>query len=168
MVKFKVKIQRDNRDPEKQGWTYIIISKTIAEKLNPNDRRGFRVKGKLDDFAISQTSLLPVKEGRYLLPINARLRKGTGKGEGDTLTVQLEVDKKEPKLSQDLLVCLADEPKAEAFFNKLTKSHQRYFSNWVESAKTDSTRTKRIMLTLDALAKGKDFGQMIRDEKASR
>src|ERR1051325_5216195 len=166
MVRFTVTIQQDSRDPEKQGWSFIIINKTISNKLNPGVRKGFRVKGKLDNYEIKQTSLLPVSGERFMLPINARMRKATGKKAGDKLVVEMEVDKTKLKLSTDLLVCLKDEPTAEKYFKSLPPSHQRYFSNWIEGARTEPTRAKRIALTLAALSRQMHFGMMLREEKS--
>ena len=166
MIRFTVTIQQDSRDPEKQGWSFIIINKTISNKLNPGVRKGFRVKGKLDNYEIKQTSLLPVSGERFMLPINARMRKATGKKAGDKLVVEMEVDKTKLKLSTDLLVCLKDEPTAEKYFKSLPPSHQRYFSNWIEGARTEPTRAKRIALTLAALSRQMHFGMMLREEKS--
>jgi uncharacterized protein YdeI (YjbR/CyaY-like superfamily) len=63
------------------------------------------------------------------------------------------------------LECLADEPQALDFFDKLAKSHQRYFSNWIESAKTESTKTRRIAQAVNALSYGLGFSEMIRLNK---
>jgi len=60
---------------------------------------------------------------------------------------------------------LQDEPESLEYFNSLTKGHQNYFTNWINSAKTDPTKAKRIAATLDALNKKWDFGQMIRAMK---
>ena len=90
------------------------------------------------------------------------LRKRIKKQKGDKLKVQMEVDKKEKKLSGDFLECIADEPKALEFFYTLTKSHQHYFSNWIESAKTDGTKAKRIAQAVNALAIKLGFPEMLR------
>jgi len=166
MIRFTVTIEQDSRDPEKQGWSFIILNKTLSTKLNPGVRKGFRVKGKLDNYEIKQTSLLPLSGERFMLPINATMRKATGKKAGDKLVVQMEVDKEKLKLSTDLLVCLKDEPAAEKYFKSLPPSHQRYFSNWVEGAKTETTRAKRITLALAALSRQKHFGIMLREAKS--
>jgi hypothetical protein len=165
MIRFKAEIRQDSRDPEKKGWSFIIINKTLSNKLNPGVRKGFRVKGRLDNYEIKMTSLLPVSGERFMLPINAKMRKATGKQAGDKLVVEMEVDKGKLKLSDDLLVCLKDEPEAEKYFKSLAPSHQRYFSKWVEDAKTEGTRTKRISLTLAALSRKYDFGRMIREAR---
>ncbi|HZY82881.1 MAG TPA: hypothetical protein VFE50_25350 [Cyclobacteriaceae bacterium] len=54
MIKFTATIEIDSRDPDKLGWSFIIINKTLSEKLNPGVRKGFRVKGRLDKFEIKQ------------------------------------------------------------------------------------------------------------------
>ena len=56
----------------------------------------------------------------------------------------MKVDTFEKPLSVDFMECLSDEPKALEKFNSLPKGHQRYFSKWIEDAKTDPTKTKRI------------------------
>jgi hypothetical protein len=164
MVKFTATIDVDSRDPDKLGWSFIIIGKTIANKLNPGVRKGFRVKGKLDNHEIRQTSLLPVKGGRFMLPFNATMRKATGKKAGDKIVVEMEVDRKPLKLSDDLIVCLKDEPKAYEFFRTLAPSHQRYFSKWIDDAKTEETRAKRITRALSALSRNMHFGQLLKEK----
>jgi uncharacterized protein YdeI (YjbR/CyaY-like superfamily) len=60
---------------------------------------------------------------------------------------------------------LNDEPIALANFNKLPGSHQKYYSKWIESAKTEQTKTKRIAQAVNALTKNLHYGQMIRSLK---
>jgi hypothetical protein len=166
MIKFKATIEIDSRDPDKVGWSFIIINKTLSDKLNPGVRKGFRVKGKLDNFEIKQTSLLPVSGGRFMLPFNAKMRKGTSKKAGDKVVVQMEVDKAPVKLSTDLVACLKDDPPSYAFFKTLVPSHQRYFSKWIDDAKTGPTKEKRIMMAVSALSRKMNFVQMIREAHA--
>ena len=111
---------------------------------------------------------MPMGGGSFILPVNADMRKGTGKRKGAMLKVQLEAETKQQEISPELIDCLADEPKAQAFFKTLTPGHQRYFSNWIESAKTVPTRSKRIAQAITALAKGLGFGEMLRALKKDR
>jgi uncharacterized protein YdeI (YjbR/CyaY-like superfamily) len=62
-----------------------------------------------------------------------------------------------------LIACLEDEPTAMRFFQKLPGSHQRYFSKWIDSAKGEGTKAKRIALSVNALARGKGYAEMIRE-----
>jgi len=62
----------------------------------------------------------------------------------------------------DLLACLEDEPEAMAFFQSLAASHRKYFSKWIDDAKTDATRTKRLVQAVEGLKRKMDYGTMIR------
>ncbi|MFZ6014579.1 MAG: DUF1905 domain-containing protein [Bacteroidota bacterium] len=168
MITFSARIQKFANQGEKTGWTYIEISRRQAEQLKPDSRVSFRVKGKLDAHPIQKAALLPMGEGKYILPLNASIRKGIGKKAGDTLKVQFEVDGREYKLSHDFIQCLKDDPKAYDFFKTLSKSHQHYFGKWIDSAKTISTKTKRITLSVIALASRQGFSEMLRANKKVR
>jgi uncharacterized protein YdeI (YjbR/CyaY-like superfamily) len=78
------------------------------------------------------------------------------------LRVQLETDKSALAINPELLECLQDEPLAMENFKKMPGSHQHYYSKWIESAKTDVTRAKRIAMTVTAMLRGMDYGEMLR------
>jgi hypothetical protein len=165
MITFSTTIQRFDKQGEKTGWTYIEISASQAQKLKPNTKVSFRVKGKLDDFEIEKTALIPMGDGKFILPINATIRKGISKKQGDKLKVALEADNREIALSRDLITCLKDDPQAYTFFKSLPKGHQQYFSKWIESAKTAQTKTKRIVMAVVALAQKQGYPEMMRANK---
>lgn len=168
MVRFTADIKKFDNQGEKTGWTYIHIPAAIAQKLKPDNKKGFRVKGKLDDYPFSMIALLPMGEGDFIMALNAAMRRGIKKQKGGTVQVKMEVDTNEIKPPDELIECLQDEPEALAYFNGLTKGHQNYFTNWINSAKTDPTRTNRIAATLNALNKKWDFGQMLRAMKSQK
>lgn len=111
---------------------------------------------------------MPMGGGSFILPFNAGMRKGTGKRKGAMLKVQLQAETTVKALNAELMDCLADEPKALSFFKTLTPGHQRYFSNWIESAKGEQTRAKRIAQSVTALEKSMGYGEMIRSHKKER
>lgn len=162
MVQFTATIKRFGQQGEKTGWTYIDVSAAIAEKLKPGNKKGFRVKGKLDEYSFSMIALLPMGGGDFIMTLNAATRKGIQKQKGATVFVKMEVDNNAIKPPEELMECLQDEPEALVYFNSLTKGHQNYFINWINSAKTDATKAKRIAAILNALNKHWDYGQMIR------
>ena len=164
MVSFTATIKQFSQRGEKTGWYYLDIPADLAELIKPGNKRSFRVKGKLDKHQIKQVSLLPMGQGNFILPVNAIMRKAIRKNKGAMVNVQLAEDKKELAICQELLGCLADEPIALQNFQKLPPSHQRYFSNWITSAKTDPTKAKRIVKSVNALARGLNFGEMFREE----
>ena len=165
MIKFTTIILRFDKKGEKTGWTYIVIPADIAGKIKPGNRKSFHVKGKLDNYSFRRTALLPIGEGEFILPINATIRKAIGKRCGAMLTVQVEEDKSDFVFNLDLMVCLTDEPSALTFFKKLPGSHQRYFSKWIDSAKTDATKAKRITMAVNAMTRGKGFAEMLREKQ---
>jgi sugar phosphate isomerase/epimerase len=165
MIQFNTIIKKFDRQGEKTGWTYIEIPAAVAHKLNPANKKGFRVKGRLDDYKFSMVALLPMGDGNFIMALNATMRKSIRKQKGASLKVQMEVDTNEIKPPEELMECLKDEPEALEYFNVLTKGHQNYFTNWINSAKTDPTKAKRIAAALNALNKKWDFGQMIRAMK---
>lgn len=166
MISFNTIIQKFAQQGEKTGWSYIAISQQQAEKINPGVKKSFRVKGMLDNFKIEKIALLPMGEGDFILPMNATLRKGTGKAAGDKIKVELELDSRELKISSDFIKCLKDDARAYEFFKTLPKGHQNYFSNWIDSAKTTATKTKRITMAVIALAARQGYGEMIRANKS--
>ena len=168
MIKFTTTILKFAEQGEKTGWTYIVIPTDLAQKLKPNNKKSFRVKGKLDTHAIKQAALIPMGEGDFILPLNAALRKAIGKRKGAQLQVQLALDDSAFLFSKEMMECLEDEPKALENFKKLSGSEQKYFSKWIDSAKTAETKAKRIVLTLDAMLKGYHYGQMIRSLKKDK
>ena len=165
MVQYTTTIHRFEKQAEKTGWTYIEIPADIAQQLKPGNKKSFRVKGKLDNYKIAGVSLLPMGGGTFIMAINAAMRKGIGKKHGAMIKVLLEEDKKAYQLNKDFLECLQDEPKASAAFDAMPKSFQNYYSKWIEAAKTEPTKTKRIALAVSTLAKGMSFPEMIRSQQ---
>lgn len=168
MIKFTTLILKFDTQGEKTGWTYIEIPAAIAHKLMPDNKRSFRVKGLLDSYAIKGIALLPMGGGNFIMALNASIRKGIKKRKGAILNVQLEVDNEQISPPLELVDCLADEPGAQAFFNSLAKSHRNYFIKWIETAKTEPTKIKRIAQVVNALSKKIDYGLMLRSAKQDK
>ena len=166
MKTFKAVIHKFDKNGEKTGWCYIYVPIDISEALSPNNKKSFRVKGTLDKFDIEGVALIPIGSGEFIIPINASMRKGTHKFTGATLTVCIERDTKEYALNSDFILCLEDAPHAYEHFKSLPKSHQNYYSKWIESAKTETTKSKRITQALEALGMKLSYAEMIRMNKA--
>jgi hypothetical protein len=165
MIRFSTRIQKFDKKGEKTGWSYIEISHSQAQKLKPGCKVSFRVRGLLDQHKIEKTAILPMGDGSFILPVNGSMRKAINKEAGDNLTVALEADERPLTLSADFIKCLKDEPRAYDFFKSLPRGHQNYFSKWIDSAKTISTKTKRITMAVIALGSGQGFPEMMRANK---
>jgi hypothetical protein len=168
MITFTTTIQKFDKKGEKTGWSYIEISAAQAKKLKPGTKTSFRVKGKLDHYTLKQTALIPMGDGKFILPINGTMRKGTGKKHGDALKVMLETDESKFVMNADFMACLKLDPDAYTFFKALAPGHKRYFSKWIDSAKTSPTKTKRIVMAVNALSRKMGFPEMLREEKRNK
>jgi hypothetical protein len=162
MIKFNTTILKFDKQGEKTGWTYIEISATQAKKINPGVKVSYRVKGKFDQFAFEKIALLPMGEGSFIIPLKGEVRKAIGKKMGDKLTVEIELDSRQIAPSADFMACLKDDPEAMKFFKTLPGSHQRYFSKWIDDAKTMQTRAKRIAMALTSFSRKQGFQEMMR------
>ncbi len=165
MIVFKTILLKFDKQGEKTGWTYIEVPQHIADKIKPGYKRSYRVKGTLDEFKIQSVAMIPMGGGDFIIPVNAVMRKAIMKRKGDTVKVSLEVDEAIVKISTTLMECMEDDPAALDYFKKLPKSHQNYYSKWIESAKTEGTKAKRIALTINACSKKMSFSQMMQSQK---
>lgn len=166
MLIFESIIEKFEANGEKTGWSYIFISKDMAHQIKPNEKRSFRVKGKLDKLAVAGLSLTPVGQGDFILALKADLRKKLKKEAGAPILVSLELDADfKIEMPQDLEICLAEEHDLLSQFIKMPKSHQNYYINWLNSAKTEPTRTKRLAMIINAMAEKLDFATMIKKSR---
>lgn len=124
------------------------------------------MKGTLDTFAIKLVALIPMGQSGdsdgFIMAVNAPMRRGIRKEAGAMVHVELAVDNDPMLISADLMTCLADDPAALNFFDTLTDGHRNYFSNWIESAKTTETKTKRITQAVTGLSMGLGYPEMVR------
>ena len=168
MIQYSTPILKFDKQGEKTGWTYIVVPIDVLKHINPGVKKSFRVKGKLDSFSFTGISLLPMGEGEFILPLKADVRKAIGKKNGALLEVQIEFDKSEYLINAEFLSCLEDEPEALKIFNSLPRSHQRYYSKWIESAKTQETKAKRIVVAVTSFIKKQTFAEMLRAQSGKR
>ncbi len=95
--------------------------------------------------------------GRFMVGVNAEVRKKAGVAGGDELDVEIELDT-EPRIVQvpaDFAAALATEPEAQAFFERLSYSHKRAHVMAIETAKAAETRQRRIDQSIAMLKAGR-------------
>ncbi|MBS1615124.1 MAG: DUF1905 domain-containing protein [Bacteroidetes bacterium] len=168
VIHFRADILKFGQQGEKTGWTYIEIPADQAQLLKPDNKKSFRVKGSLDAHPITQTSLLPMGEGDFILPLNAAMRCATGKRAGDSLQAILQEDPSEIGMPEDFAICLEADEQARRFFENLPKSHRNYWIKWIAGVKGAAARENRILRAVVALSKGFGFNEMFREERNQR
>ena len=167
MVVFEAEIERFSRMGEKTGWTYVFVPKAVAQQIKADCKKSYRVKGKLDQVNVSGMALVPMGEGDFIIALKTSLRRELKKEEGAVLHLELEEDLDfKIEMPDDLELCLSDDPQLLETFLKLPKSHRNYYINWLNTAKTEATRTKRLTQIVVAMDQKITFGEMIRSNKS--
>jgi hypothetical protein len=97
-----------------------------------------------------QTSLTPMAGGRHKMFLNRRIRETADVAPGDRVKVVLERDAtpKEEPLPDDLVAALR-EADALGPFQRLSRSMKNEVVRWIEEAKTEPTREKRILRAVE-------------------
>jgi uncharacterized protein YdeI (YjbR/CyaY-like superfamily) len=93
----------------------------------------------------------------HVLGIRKEIREQVGKTFGDEVEITVEEDT-EPRVVKtpaDLIQALETEPDVKAFFEKLPYTHQKEYVTWIEEAKKDETRQRRIAKTIGMLKQKK-------------
>lgn len=93
----------------------------------------------------------------HILIILKGIREQIGKTFGDEIKVSVEADVEERVITvpADLKRALKTEKEAKAAFEKLSYTHKREYVMWIEEAKKEETRQKRIAKAMDMLKQGR-------------
>lgn len=133
----------------KGGWTFARIPEISQDKNAPFGWR--KVRGTIDGFEIRHYHLMPMGDGRLFLPVRAEIRKKIKKEAGLRVHIVLYSENERFAIPDEFEICLADAPKAKRFFDGLSESEQKYYVQWIYSAKREDTRVSRIAKTIDRL-----------------
>ncbi len=95
--------------------------------------------------------------GEFLLGLNRAVREQVGAQAGDTVEVELELDsaEREVEVPEALVAALAADPEARAAFEGLAFTHRKEFARWIQEAKRDETRERRVAGALEMLREGR-------------
>jgi len=95
--------------------------------------------------------------GEFLLGLNAAVREGAGVEAGDTVTVELALDTapREVDVPKALDAALESDPAARAAFDALAYTHRKEYARWVDEAKREETRQRRVSQALQMLKEGR-------------
>ena len=138
--------------PGKGGWTFAWLPGILRDKNVPFG--WVKVKGNIDGFEIKKYHLMPMGNGKLFLPVKAEIRKKIRKQEGDYVHVILYADNDPLEVPEEMLICLKEEPAALKFFNSLSESEQKFYIQWIYSAKKEETKIDKMAKTINRLLKG--------------
>lgn len=150
-IKFKTELIKT----EGSNSAYILFPFDVKESF---DKRGvIRIRGTIDGIPI-RSALSPMlgKDG-YIMIVNKEIREKIRKTVGDTVVVELELDT-EPRaveIPKDFLLELEKNTDAKLEFEKLPYSHKKEYVGWINEAKKNETRQKRIAKAIEMLVSKK-------------
>ena len=94
--------------------------------------------------------------GEFLLGLNREVRAAAAVEAGQTVEVVLALDDepREVEVPPPLAAALDGDPAAKAAFHALAFTHRKEFARWIEEAKRDETRDRRVGKALEMLRPG--------------
>jgi hypothetical protein len=154
-IRFSATLFRPVMTAKAVTWTFLILPKGASAKL---PSRGMTsVEGTFNGLAFRAT-LEPDGKGGHWLKVDRKLREAAGAEAGELVSLEIATLAKEPepKVPADLRKALAAaHQKARTVWSDITHIARRDWIQWIESAKREETRLKRIESACDMLAKGK-------------
>jgi hypothetical protein len=98
--------------------------------------------------------------GEFLLGLNREVREGAGVEAGDCVEVEIGRDTapREVHVPEPLAAALDRDPVAGAAFNALAHTHRKQYARWIEEAKREDTRLRRVERALEMLRAGEQRG----------
>lgn len=94
--------------------------------------------------------------GCYRMPVNQALREGAGVRAGDTVDVVMERDEEKRTLEAPAAFekALAKNQRAKANREEIGFTHRKETAVWIDGAKQEETRERRLTKVMQALEKG--------------
>lgn len=129
---------------------YIEFPYDVAKEFGGKGR--VKVKAIIEGYPY-RGSLVKMGGDCHLLGITQKVRKGTGKNPGDTVQVVLEEDTEERtvEMPEDFLALLKENPMLLEFFNGLSYTHRKEYVRWINEARKEETRKRRLDRAIELL-----------------
>jgi hypothetical protein len=136
--------------PRGGGGTLVPVPKEVASRL------GLKGMPKVQAVIAGhhyRGSLMPMGDGTYCLGVLKSIQEAAGVKQGDTITVELELDTtpRVVEMPADLTRAIARDKKATATWDKLSFTNKKEMARSLEEAKKPETRQRRLQAALEKL-----------------
>jgi bacteriocin resistance YdeI/OmpD-like protein/uncharacterized protein DUF1905 len=128
------------------------VSQALREGNKGSQAKFVSVRGSVSGVQLLAT-LVPGGRGCFKMFLHSRIWKKLRVDSGDYVEIALEVDEepREPIVPEDLAAALSDQPGALAAYRACTVNLRREFVNWLNAAKAEKTRERRIQFGMRML-----------------
>lgn len=152
ILRFQAPLHRPAH-PADADWLFLRVPADASARLGT--RSMVSVEGSFAGQPLLAT-LQPDGEGGHWLKVDRPLLDAAGVDEGDAVHLEMAraTIEPEPEVPDDLASALADHPAALATWRDITAVARRDWIAWVTSGRKAETRSKRIGVACDKLAKG--------------
>ena len=163
-IRFKAKLLRpamesDRRRAEQRAktdsWTFLILPKNASAKL---PSRGMTaIEGAINGVSF-QAMLEPDGQKSHWLKVDRKLSESARADAGDVVTLEIApaAEEPEPEVPAELRKGLASAAaKARELWSDITPVARRDWIHWINFAKQEETRVRRIKNACSMLASGK-------------
>jgi len=152
---FKAKLLRPAESAKGYSWTFLMVPKTVSAKLP--SRSVTPILGTINGSSFQATLQPDGKKGHWL-KVDRKLSKAAAAEAGDTVTLEIAAapEDTEPTVPADLRKALAvASPKARGLWSDIKPNARRDWIHWIDSAKQEETRARRVKNACSMLAAGK-------------
>jgi hypothetical protein len=155
-MKQTFKVRLIGRGPN-GAWTFLPIPFDVEQKFGTRAR--VAVAGTINNQPF-RNSLMPGGDGTHSMMVSKELQAGARASAGDLVAVVMDIDKAERKVEvpEEFRTALKRAPAAKKFFEQLSYSRQKEFTDWIAGAKRPETKSARV---------GKSIERLLRKEKLS-
>ncbi len=147
-LRFKAKIEG------KEAGVVAAITPPVDVPEFFGTRARVPVRGTINGFPF-RSSLMPMG-GCHMMPVNKTLRDGAGAKPGDTVEIVMERDEEARTVETPPLLkkAFTKNKTAKANWEKLAYTHKKEIAVWIEGAKQEETRARRLSKVMQVLKAG--------------
>ena len=131
----------------------VVLDQATVEQVGEGAKR-FPVVATVNGHTW-RTSITRMR-GEFVLGLGSAVRQEAGVEAGDTVEVELELDAapREVEVPAALAAALEGDPAARAAFEALAYTPRKEYAAWVQEAKREDTRQRRVAQALEMLRAG--------------
>jgi hypothetical protein len=137
------------KPPDIDG-AYFIVPFNVPEVYGTKAQ--VKVRGTIDGYPY-RGSIANMGEG-HCMGVKKEIRQAIGKSAGDTVKVVMEIDT-EPRIvavPEDFQQAMDNNPTVKEIFDKFSYTHKKEYVEWIEGAKRQETRERRINKAVEQIA----------------